>query len=220
MRLCWPVPSSSAGSGVAAGSQCKRALAPDTARHISGLFRRPPASLAHPAPPGGRPRCLPSPDCCTQWSWKTPLPGMATDRLKATATFQAGNSGQQSKALSSLPPGGSRKTPPLVTPKGLRAPGLAPGTSGVGQAVGPAPTVGEQAAPTHTLGLEAKGTAASAGLASPQSGHGDVPTERTLQPKPPPSPETPLPSAAQGHSSCSQPQLSTALDHHQLPQDF
>ncbi|XDB51083.1 hypothetical protein ABFV05_004699 [Capra hircus] len=91
------------------------------------------------------------------------------------------------------------------------------GDSANSQAVGPAPAVGEQAAPTRTPGL---GTAASSGPASPQSGHGHVRAERTLQLKPPPSQETPSPSAAQGHSSCSQPQLATALDHHQLPQDF
>lgn len=32
---------------------------PDTARQMSGLFQCPPASLAHPARPGGYPRRLP-----------------------------------------------------------------------------------------------------------------------------------------------------------------
>ena len=193
-QLCWPVPLSSAGSDAAAGSQHKRAPAPDTTRHISGLSQCPPASLAHPARPGGHPRCLPnpSPECCIQWSRKTPTPGMAADqlkttatfqadptpgmaadRLKATATFQAGNLEQQSKALSSLLPGGSQKTPPLVIPKGLRAPGLAPGTSGVGwgscqQPGGRAgPRSGGAGCPEVRSGLEAKGTATSIRLASP-----------------------------------------------------
>ena len=102
-----------------------------------------------------------------------PTPGMAADRLKATATFQAGNLEQQSKALSSLLPGGSQKTPPLVIPKGLRAPGLAPGTSGVGwgscqQPGGRAgPRSGGAGCPEVRSGLEAKGTATSIRLASP-----------------------------------------------------
>lgn len=174
-RLCWPVPLSSAGSDAAAGSQHKRAPAPDTTRQISGLSQCPPASLARPARPGGHPRRLPnpSPECCIQWSRKTPTPGMAADRLKTTATFQAGNLEQQSKALSSLLPGGSQKTPPLVIPKGLRAPGLAPGTSGVGwgscQQPGDraGPRSGGAGCPEVLSGLEAKGTATSIRLASP-----------------------------------------------------
>lgn len=46
------------------------------------------------------------------------MPGMATDRLKATATFQAENLDLQSKTLSSFCPGGSQTTPLLSSQRG------------------------------------------------------------------------------------------------------
>ena len=147
--VCQSVPSFSAGREAAAGSQ-----------HKCGPAQTPPGRSAAPSgacllpwhtmlTQAGTPDACPgpSPDSCIQWSWKTPMPG--------TATVQAENLGLQSKALSSVCPGGSQ-TAPSCHPKGAQGPRSGPqhfwSRQGSCQqhAVGPAPTVGEQAALRRT----------------------------------------------------------------------
>ena len=201
--VCQSVPSFSAGRDAAAGSQ-----------HKCGPAQTPPGRSAAPSgacllpwhtmlTQAGTPDACPgpSPDSCIQWSWKTPMPG--------TATFQAENLGLQSKALPSVCPGGSQ-TAPSCHPKGAQGPRSGPqhfwSRQGSCQqhAVGPAPTVGEQAALRRTRpGGQGHTRQRKAGRPTVRTRR--RPPRSTPCTRPPPSPETPSPSAAQGHSSCPQP---------------